>query len=79
MLLLEDLYCATIKLEKCTVLNITTELISEVAEAMGNVESVRIKIDWLDKLVGEIHKERGYNELVHKANRLRAHVKGVVF
>lgn len=78
MLLLEDLYSATIKLEKCTVLNTTIEMIAEVAEAMGNVESMRIRIDWLDMLIGQIHKQRGCNELMHKANRLRAHVKEVV-
>lgn len=39
-------------------------IISEVAEVMGDVESARIRVDWMDRLIGEIHKERECNELV---------------
>lgn len=46
------------RLERHTLLTITTKLISKVAEVMGDIESTGIRIDWLDRLIKEMHKEK---------------------
>lgn len=75
LVLLKVLYDAVIKLEKFTVLIITTEVISEVAEVMGFVENVGIRIDWLDRLIGEMFTEKERNELMQEINMLRLQVE----
>lgn len=43
-------YDNIVKLEDHTFLSISTEIISEVAEALGGLESADIRINWLDQL-----------------------------
>lgn len=40
-------------------------------------ESTGIRVDWLDRLIGGIHKEKEHTELVHKDNILREHVNEI--
>lgn len=46
MFLLEPLYNAAAKLDKHSVLTITKEIISEMAEVMWDVENEGITINW---------------------------------
>lgn len=66
MFLLEALYRAAVKLERRIALITITETISRVAKVMWDVECAGIRADWLDKLIKEIHKERGCHELATK-------------
>lgn len=54
MFLLEALHHVAVKLERQTMLSVTIEIISEVAELMWDVDYARIRVDWLDKLIKEI-------------------------
>lgn len=66
-----SLYSTTTKLERHTILTITMKITSEMAEMMGDVESAGIKIDWMDRLIEEIHNKREC-KILCKVNTLRA-------
>lgn len=53
------------------ILIITTGIISEVVDVMGDMMSERIRINWLDLLIREIHEERECQKLVQQVNTLR--------
>lgn len=42
-----------------------------------SAENARIRVDWLDRLIGEIHREREHNDRVQKTNILRVQVKKI--
>lgn len=66
-----------IKLGRYTVFNITKDIISEVSEVMGDVKKVGIRIDWLDRLVGDTLDKGSILSLCRKFNILREQVKEV--
>lgn len=70
MFLLEALHDATKKLEEQTIMCITTEVISKVAEVIRGVESMGIRINWLARIICKILSERVHHELVQNANIL---------
>lgn len=56
-------------------LTITTKIISDVVEVMWDIMSGGIRIDWLDRLLREIHEKKKYQELVQQVNTLNAQMK----
>lgn len=54
-----------------------TEFISEVLDVLDGVESMSIRIDWLDWAIGEIHRARERHELVQNVNTLRLQAEEV--
>lgn len=43
------------KLEAHTMLNISIKIISEVADIIEMVEKLGIKMDWIDRILGDIY------------------------
>lgn len=64
LFLLEALHGISMRLERYTLLNITTATIYEVVKVMGDIMSVGIRVEWLDQLIRKIHEEQECQELV---------------
>lgn len=47
-----------------------TKIISQVVEVIGDIMSVRIRINQLDRLIRMIHEELKWQELVKQVNTL---------
>lgn len=62
----------TLKLERRNVLTIMMEIIFNLSEVMGDIETMEIGMGWVDRLNQKIHKGRECHELVQIANTLRA-------
>lgn len=75
LFLLEALHDIVPWLER-HMLTIMTDAISKMAKVMGNVMSVGINVDWLDRLIRRIHKEAlRVSRAGPKMNILRKQVK----
>lgn len=56
-------------------MSILTEIISEVVDALGLVESLGIRVDWLDWTLRKIHKAREHCQLIQNVNLLKGQVE----
>lgn len=68
--LLFVLFEAAPKLEGDNILDISPEVIFEVAATIKGVEMLRVR-DWLDRIIGEIQRECRHCELVLKTETLK--------
>lgn len=57
-LLLKQFCDATFKHTEHTVMNISSKVIFEVSHAVEASKNVCFRVDWIDREIGEIHKEQ---------------------
>lgn len=56
--LLDALPGIDVQLDRHTILTISTNNLSEVAQAMDNVIIVEVRVDWLNGILQRIHEDR---------------------
>lgn len=66
--LLSRLFDISSEVERQVVSQILLEVLSEVVDTTETGENVVVKVDWLDKLLGEILKTRDHQKLPHTRN-----------
>lgn len=66
-ILLEELYVAAYKLKGHIVMDILPEVVSKVVHIVEIAQNVGFRDDWIDRVSGEIHKEREHWELIQNA------------
>lgn len=59
-----DSFEAALKLELYNILDVNSEVISEVAAAVESAELPGVQIDWLSGIIREIHSEQRHYELI---------------
>lgn len=54
----EELYDSVQKLEKFTIVEVTTQAVFEVADVVAVAARMGVKVEWIDKTLGEIALRR---------------------
>lgn len=63
------------KLEKFTILEILAHVVSEVVDIVAMEAKMSVKVDWIDKSVGEILAKREHLNLLQEAQNLKKKIK----
>lgn len=69
--LLSSIYEGTLKLKDNTFLSNTNEVLSEVVVVVEGAESGGVRINWLDEVLGDNHREREHHEFMQGMNYLK--------
>lgn len=65
--MLKELSSIVHKVEARTMLNIPKKVISEVVNIVETAEKLRIKVDWIGKILGEIDQKERHFDLMQQA------------
>lgn len=69
-LLLKGIFEAVQELESFAILDVPDEVISRVARVVSTVEKSGVRVDWLDRVIGEVSSKRDHALLANKENHL---------
>lgn len=70
-LILEEIYKGLLKLESFNNLDVPDNVVSKVVSTIIAAEKVGIRVEWIDKVIGEIGVRRDHFELLREARLLR--------
>lgn len=69
-LIVVGLYGSVRKLEKYTTMDVTNELLEEVADVATSAARMGIPVDWLDEVLGQIAREKKHVDLLERTQAL---------
>lgn len=75
MCILSELFDAALKLGGHSILNVSSEVIYEVATVIEGVEMMGFQIDWLDKVIGEIQRGGRHHKQFDRSESVKARLE----
>lgn len=73
-MILEELYNSVQKLEKFTVLEVSAQVVSEVASTVA-IAAMGVKVGWINKIFGDIAAKREHFNLLPEAQNLEKKIE----
>lgn len=75
-ILFEELYvAAAYKLKGHIIMGILPEVVSKAADMVETAQSAGCRDDWIDRVIGEIHKEQEHYKLIQNARTLKTQLE----
>lgn len=70
MIIINGLFYSIQKLEKYMIINVSPEVLAEVADVAASVAKIGVKVDWLDDALGNFWNKKKHLDLLRRSKEL---------